>query len=95
MPPRKLRSVVASLRFEQELQELEPDIKRWDEVFQGLETCLSRDPAQTGHITDAPRIYGVSTEQWPGVPEVVIYYRWDETSVTLLSIIPAMPKEDG
>ena len=89
MPPTDHRTLVESERFKGELAQIAPNIARWDEVFRGVQWGLCRKPHAVGKPTAADGIYAVPTDDWPGVPAVVVYYRFDDSTVTLLSVILA------
>lgn len=83
---RKRRSLVTEKRFDEERDALNPDIERWDEVFESFDLALAQDPLILGKETDESGIYAITTGTWPGAPPVVIYFRYDDDTVTLLSI---------
>ena len=80
-----MRTVVSDDRFDAARDGITPDIERWDEVFRGVEGALAWAP-ELGQATSAQGIYALPTEDWPGVPPLVVYYRFDEKEVTLLDI---------
>jgi hypothetical protein len=79
----KIREIVESAQFSDELRELEPDAVRADELFEGAVWVLSRNPE-----------YGTKTG--PNVwflpmlgSDLVIRYTFDENHVYFLSIQPS------
>lgn len=89
MPTTDHRTLIESERFKGELAQIAPNIVRWDEVFRGVQWGLCRKPQLVGQLTAADGIYAVATDDWPGVPSVVVYYKFDDKTVTLLSVILA------
>jgi len=84
------RVVVASQQFEADREKIEKDVQRWDEVFRGVEWALSRVP-EYGQPTSVDGVLGLPTDDWPGVPSCVVYYRYDDRQVILLGIRPPPP----
>lgn len=82
-----MRSIIESHGFAAEREALAPDIQRWDEAIIGLEFILSNSPAACGTLipNSNPPIFTVAYDKYVGVA-LVIYYRFDATSVTLLSL---------
>ena len=79
------REVVDSGRFVADRDGLTDDVERWDEVMKGVVWALSKSP-EKGQPTDAPDIMALPTVVWDGAPPLVIYYRYDDERVDLLSV---------
>lgn len=95
LPPRPPvnREVVESDRYTREASKIEPDAQRFDELVNGLIWAISVHPESHEQIGDT-EIWAIASEPWPGVPECVIYYSFNETTVTLESIRLARDVED-
>lgn len=89
MAPTKHRTIVESARFKSERAAIAPSISRWDEVFRAVEWGLAQAPEVAGKATHVDGVFAIPTDDWPDVPAVVVYYRFDESTVTLLSLILA------
>jgi hypothetical protein len=89
---RNLRQVIESKRFSRERDRLlTDDIRRWDEIFRGIEWALCQAPERVGKETSAPGIRAVPVAQPPGQIDLVVYYTFNDEQVTLLSIRQAEP----
>lgn len=83
MGPR-FRTVVRSPRFEQELKEIQPAARLADQATEGLEWVLARNPLYGAPI-GSETVW--ATPLYTLGPNLLVYYRHDENSVTLLSIV--------
>jgi len=82
-----MRGVVKETRFEEQLADIEPNVKRADEFVEGAEWTLSRDPTAKGtQVADNSCVWFLPTNDVPAAPSLVIYYTFDEKKVYLLSI---------
>jgi len=86
MATRLLRTIVESELYESQRVALDLDARRLDEALFGTTWALARDP-EIGAETAVPGIRALGIRQPGGLPELLIYYTWDATSVVLLSII--------
>lgn len=80
-----MRTVVCGERFNASRDKITASIERWDEIFRGVEWALCWAP-ERGKDTAVPGICALPTHDWPDVPPLVVYYRFDENEVTLLDI---------
>jgi hypothetical protein len=83
-----MRTIIEETSFEAAWDLIESSVRRRDEIM--LDVChrLSRCPEEGG-VTDGPGIFAIPTREWPGAPEVVIYYKFDAQNVWLLDVILA------
>ena len=91
MNARALRTIRESTRFTRERDELNPNVRRMDEILEGICWIIVRDPEQ-GQQTAAEGIRAIPTTHLPGAPALVLYYSWDDTYVDLQSIRYADPE---
>lgn len=85
------RTIIESAQFKRERDAILPNIARWDEVMRGVTWALCREPGKAGRVTGVDGVFALPTEPWPGAPGVVIYYTFNEDTVTLHSVILAEP----
>ena len=87
------RTIVETSRFQQERGDIEPSVARWDEVMIGVLWALCRETVRAGQTTGVDGIFALPTDDWPGAPALVIYYTFDDNTVTLRSVIlaPSLP----
>jgi hypothetical protein len=91
----KHRTVVCDSCFDKSRSKISQSVERWDEIFRGIEWALCRVP-EKGQATSAPGIYALTTDDWPNVPAMVVYYQFDEDEVTLLDVrLADVPPTDG
>ncbi len=88
------REVVYTELFDSDRKELESSVERWDEIFRAVEWALCRAP-EKGQETSAYGIFARTTDDWPEVPPLVVYYIFDENEVTVLSVRLADIDPDG
>lgn len=82
----RFRTVIRDDRFQRELDKIEPRTRLADEAIEGLEWILARDPERGVPIGPEPvRAIPIYTLG----PDLLVYYVFDESSVTLLSVIEA------
>lgn len=86
MGPR--RNWVEEHSFAEARDAVSPNVERMDDVLVGIIFALECR-AELGSQTAQPGIRGIATRPWPGAPELVIYYRFDDHSVYGLDIRPA------
>lgn len=80
------REVIHSLRFDAELEDIERDPRQADQVLHAVSWALARQPESGFPIPGTPlSIWPVYVRQ----REYVVYYRYSETWVELLSIRPS------
>ena len=83
-----LRTVIRNNRFEQELEAIEPDVKRADDFMIGVENVLAREP-NCGHRLGESHVYFI-----PGwTVDLNVYYTFNDDEVFLLSICKMAPPE--
>lgn len=85
----KLRGLWYEPRFEEEAARIEPDAEQWDDIFRGVEWQLARDP-RSGERVGWTDVWAIPTRPFVNRREEVVYltfyYRFDDDSVTLLSV---------
>jgi hypothetical protein len=79
------RSIIETDRFVREKQAIEPNAQLLDAALRGATWTLARNP-QSGQPTVAPTVWAIPTNAMLGVPALVIYYCFDDDTVTLLSV---------
>ena len=88
--PANLRSIIETDRFIREKLAIEPDVSRLDAALLGVTWTLARSP-ESGQKTIAPTVWAMPTNAMLSVPALVIYYSFDDDTVTLLSVEVAAP----
>ena len=88
MPAPKLREVIWDKRFESELRALEPHTRRADELVEGVEITLSRNPTCGTRLqeSDVWFIAGYTVD-------LAVYYTFDADHVILLPVKRAAAPE--
>ena len=77
----RMREIVRDRRFEKEMSEIEPSVKRSDEFLRGTEEIISKIPEE-GHRLKNSRVWMI-----PGpLVDLVLYYTFDKNKVYFLSI---------
>lgn len=77
------RGVIISARFDAELEAIESDVRQADQALHAVSWALARKPERGFPIPGTPFCI------WPVYirrREYVVYYRYDDTSVELVSI---------
>lgn len=77
------REVIYTERYENELREVEADVKRADAFVRGTEWEICRDPEsgeQDGNV------WGKPITDLPNQPPVVLYYTFNDNFIWFLSI---------
>lgn len=80
---RLVRDVVWDARFENELADLSLKILRLEDAVDGLEWVLAREPER------GTQVAGTDIYAWPVqtyFSQALVYYRFDDRQVSLLSI---------
>ena len=90
MPP-KLRTIIESPRYSDEISQIGDDIRRMDEILGGVTFTIARTP-QVGAETDRDGVRAIRAFAFGGT-QLLIYYAFDEETVELLSVV-ATPRED-
>lgn len=80
----KRRELVEEDGWESSCLDLGYDIPRMDELMEGVGQVLSRQPDIGTQIS--ANLWGIATRPWPGAPEVVIYYSFDDDKVYLQAV---------
>ncbi len=83
---KRRRTVIREHRFERELAAIEPSARLADQAVCGLEDILSRRPKRGVPIGPDPMW---ATPIYTLGPNLLVYYEFDENTVTLISIIAA------
>lgn len=89
-----MRDIVEEKSFEAAWDAIESDVHRRDEIMEDVTFRLSRFP-ESGEETFGPGIFAIPTRGWPGAPEVVVFYRYDQKKVYLLDVMLAEEEEPG
>jgi hypothetical protein len=79
--------VVESDLFAAKRDMLNPDVKRLDEILEGITFNLARSPEQGFPVSPDRRVWFMKTVDWVrDLPQVRIWYRFDDATVELLTI---------
>jgi hypothetical protein len=81
------RTVRRSHEFEEQAAQIEPDVRRFDEVMAGVEWGLAADPYQFPLVTGT-LLRVVTTEAFPETPALRIFFTIsdDEETISLLAV---------
>ena len=71
---------------------LRAQVPRLDEVLRGLIWVLERSP-ESGHLTMVPRLRALTVTRMPGIPDLAVYYSYDDQTVTLEHILMTDPAQ--
>lgn len=82
------RTIVESNRYSAEKAKIEPDARCLDDALDGVTFVICRHP-EFGAETDALGVMAATTASLLGVPALVLYYRYTDNEVTLLSVVRA------
>lgn len=81
------RSIQADPQYERELSELIADTRRSDEFIDGTIWLLSRRPEYGQPVVEGSAVRMVAVDgEAVGLPPLVLYYTYNDTHVTFLSI---------
>ena len=80
------RTVIRDPRFEAELAAIQPNARLADQAVCGLEDVLSRTPRRGAPIGPVPLW---ATPVYTLGPNLLVYYEFDDDTVTLVSIVEA------
>lgn len=86
MPTKQLRTIIESQLFSSDRDALGIDIRRLDEALFGVTWSLARNP-EIGRETDVEDIQAIGIREVGGLPPLLVYYTWNESTVVLLSMI--------
>lgn len=92
MPFQKLRTVREDPAFTAAAASLQPDVRRWDEIMEGIIFTVSQDAydeiATSVVVKSNPRLRLIFTAAFPDIPSLRILYRIedDDDHVTLLFV---------
>ncbi len=80
------REIIREHEFEEQLSALIPDLRTADDFVAAAETVLAYDPTLGAPVTSDATIWVLSM---PPIEEnsIVLYYQFDESTVTLLYIV--------
>lgn len=85
------RTLIESDRYTREAETIAPDMRRFDEISEPLYNVLPDYP-EMGHPTDSPDVWFLALGD--GEVGLSVYYRFDDTSVELLSVTKAAVADD-
>jgi hypothetical protein len=77
----KIRTVVFDKRFEEELSQIEPHVRRADDFVEGAVTILARDPESGFQLGDS-QVWFICGH----TVDAALYYTFDADHVYFLSI---------
>lgn len=86
------REVISNPRFDDELEAIAGDARQADQVLHAISWALARKPGAGFQIP------GTDFSMWPvyiSRREYVVYYRYSDTQVELLSIAPSEQNESA
>lgn len=84
------RTIIESKNFEISRNRINNDVRRMDDVLEGIIWVVSRNPRK-GQETDADGIFAIKTDGTRfGEPSLVVYYCFNDQSVILLDIQKSM-----
>ena len=81
----KLRAVIQSHRFEQEMAAIEARVERSDQFLEGAEWYLVRCPEVEMQLGNS-HVWFLPTEELVAMEPLMIYYTFNDDRVVLLSI---------
>ncbi len=81
------RTVRRSHEFEEQAAQIEPDVRRFDEVMHGVEWEVAADPYQFP-LVEATMLRVVTTEAFPETPTLRVFFTIsdDEETISLLAV---------
>lgn len=82
-----LRDVVEGPLFAEQVSKLTADIRRFDDVMEGVFWALARDPERFPVVHEASNIRIVKTDAWGGTP-LCVFFTFDDNQTRLLSVEP-------
>lgn len=83
---RRFRTVIRNTRFNEELQAIKSEVKRADEFIRGIEWQLSRKPESGTKVGPEYHVWTFPVLDALDLPELVVYYTFNDDNVWLLSI---------
>ena len=86
MPTPKIRTIIRTARFHQEMSRIEPDVQRADEFLEGVETILARRP-QSGYALEGSSVWFIAGY----TVDLSLFYTFDDNHVYFLSIEKIAP----
>lgn len=84
MPNPILRTVIESHNFWAQRNNIEPDVKRMDEILEGVTWVLCRNPRIGQQVYKD--VWAITTTEYPNALLLTIYYTFNQDEVLLLSI---------
>ena len=84
----KLRTVVRSKRFEQEMARIISSVQKADEFLEGVETILARSP-ESGYQLEDSNVWFIAGH----TVDIALYYTFDADHVYFLSIQEVAPPQ--
>ena len=82
-----LRDVVDGPLFTEQVSKLTPDVRRFDDVMEGVVWALARDPGRFPVVHEGSNIRIVKTYAWGGTP-LRVFFTFDDKETHLLSVEP-------
>lgn len=84
-----LRTIRQEPLFQEQLEAIEPDVRRADEFLRGVEWLLARNPTFGQQVAPNSKVWAVASNEAPTIPNLIVYYTFDENMVYLLHIVAA------
>lgn len=81
-----IRNIRRTILFDEQLDNLIPDVRRADEFIEAAEWTLSRNPREGSRVGPAASVWFLPMEEIPGLPLVVLYYCFDDHYVWFMCI---------
>lgn len=81
----KGRTIRESDLFTAQRDKIEPDVRRMDEVLDGIYWGLGENPRQYRNVPGT-KLWVAKTDPFPGAPRVRVWFRLGDEIIDLLSI---------
>jgi len=81
-----LRDLIEDDLFVAQKAHIEIDVRRMDDILEAITWALSTNPRRFFRVIPGRNLWIAKTDPFPGAPRLRIWYTFDETRVTLLSI---------
>ncbi len=79
------RDISESELFTAQRNEIEPDVRRMDELLEGIYWGLGENPRQYFNFPGT-QLWVAKTDPWPGAPRLRVWFKLGEKIIELLSI---------
>jgi hypothetical protein len=84
------RSIVYTETFQASREALGIEIRRFDEVMEGVELVLAQHPSLCACESKAePGIWGIKTNAYPGVPALVAFFWFNDDEIVMKKVVLA------